>query len=149
MDNLTAVETLTESVNYIDQIETVIASMAAEDSAMVNRSDTSVLWKFRYGTVDVFVQLTGSTDEDTLTVWSPVLSLPAKDEPALLRQLMELNWLSTFEAHFAIAENGVVVVATRTVAELSPGEISRAITLVASIADEQDEPLLARFGHGS
>jgi hypothetical protein len=149
MDNLTTVEPPTANPNYVDQIETVIASMAADDSAMVNRSGSSVLWKFRYGTVDVFVQLTGSTDEDTLTVWSPVLPLPARDEGALFRELLTLNWLATFEAHFAIAENGVVVVATRTVAELSPGEISRAITLVASIADEQDESLLARFGQGS
>lgn len=146
MDTQTPVDTATDLMDHVEQIETVIASMAADDSAMVNRGGDGTLWKFQYGTVDVFVKLTGMTDDDTFTVWSPVLALPAKDEPILLRELMEMNWLATFEAQFAIADSQVVVVATRTVAEISPGEISRAITLVASIADEQDEPLLARYG---
>jgi hypothetical protein len=37
------------------------------------------------------------------------------------------------------------VLSTRTIAEISPGEISRLITVVASIADENDEALQAEF----
>jgi len=40
----------------------------------------------------------------------------------------------------------VVVVTNRSIADLSPGELSRAITIVATIADESDEPLIAEFG---
>jgi hypothetical protein len=50
------------------------------------------------------------------------------------------------EARFGIIENQVVVISTRTVAELSPGEISRIITIVATIADNYDEPLIDEFG---
>lgn len=130
----------------IDAIETVISSLATENSAMVNRSGTSSLWRFQYGSVEVYVQLTGETDEDTLTVWSSVLKLPVRDELGLLKKLMAANWLSTFETRYATTDDAVVVTTTRTVAELSPGEISRAITLVASIADENDEALQAEFG---
>ncbi len=130
----------------IEAIETVISSLATESSAMVNRSGASSLWRFQYGSVEVYVQLTGETDEDTLTVWSSVLTLPVRDEAGLFKKLMAANWLSTFEARYAITDNAVVVTTTRTVAELSPGEISRAITLVASIADENDEALQAEFG---
>jgi len=130
----------------IEAIETVISSLATESSAMVNRSGASSLWRFQYGSVEVYVQLTGETDEDTLTVWSSVLTLPVRDEAGLFKKLMAANWLSTFEARYAITDNAVVVTTTRTVAELSPGEISRAITLVASIADENDEALQADFG---
>ncbi len=130
----------------IETIETVISSLATEDSAMVNRSGGSSLWRFQYGSVEVYVQLTGETDEDTLTVWSSVLTLPVKDEAGLFKKLMAANWLSTFEARYALADQAVVVTTTRTVAELSPGEISRAITLVASIADDNDEALQAEFG---
>lgn len=142
-DQIVEEETTT---NLVGVIETVIASLASDNTAMVNRNDSGHLWKFKYGTVEIFVQLTGQSDEDALTVWSSVLKLPAKDEPKLMRQLLERNWSNTLEARFGIVNNEVVVVTTRSLADLSPGEISRAITIVATIADESDEPLLQEFG---
>jgi len=134
--------------NYINEIEGVISTMIPEGQTVQAGHDPKegYLCKFEYGSIQVYVQLTGQTDEDSLTVWSYVLSLPAKEEERLMRKLLEMNWLTTFEAHFAIVDNRVVVVATRTVAELSPGEIARAITLVANIADDNDEALIAEFG---
>ncbi|NEQ35475.1 MAG: YbjN domain-containing protein [Okeania sp. SIO3I5] len=143
IDELTEDET---TLSYIEEIETVIANMAEEQKVMVAQNEAGHLWKFKYGTVDVYVRLTGETDDDTLTVWSYVLKLPAKNEPELMRRLLQMNWLSTMESHFAIVDNQIVVVATRTVAELSPGEISRAITIVATLADDNDEPLAEEFG---
>lgn len=136
----------TNSNNYVDLIQTVIASLEQDESAMVSQTQEGYVWKFKYGTVEVFVQLTGLTDEDTFTVWSAVLQLPAKDEARLMRQLLEMNWSGTFEACFGIFNDQIVVLSTRTVAELSPGEISRIITIVATIADQNDEPLQAEFG---
>jgi len=132
-------------VSHLEVIETVISSLEQDDSAMVSKNDTGHLWKFKYGTVEVFVQLTGETDEDLLTVWSPVLDLPIKDESGLMRKLLEMNWSETFETCFGIRENKVVVLTQRTVAELSPGEISRSVTLVATIADDHDEALIEAF----
>lgn len=134
------------TVNHVEIIETVISSLDQEDTAMVSQNEEGYLWKFRYGSVEVFVQLTGSTDDDTFTVWSAVLQLPAKNEAQLMRKLLEMNWSDTFESHFAIVDNQVVVLSSRTVAELSPGEISRAITVVATIADDNDEALKSEFG---
>lgn len=135
------------AVNYVDVIQTVISSLDQDDTAMVSQGeDNNYLWKFKYGTVEVFVQLTGITDDDTFTVWSNVLKLPAKNEAQLMRKLLEMNWSDTFESHFGIVDNQVVVLSSRTVAELSPGEISRAVTIVATIADNNDEPLQAEYG---
>lgn len=137
----------TSSFNHVELIENVITTLGEDNSAMVShKPDGAYLWKFKYGTVQVFVQLTGITDEDTITVSSAVLKLPAKDEPKLMRYLLELNCTSTLEARFGIIESQVVVISTRTVAELSPGEISRIITIVATIADNYDEPLIAEYG---
>ncbi|NJM69739.1 MAG: YbjN domain-containing protein [Scytonema sp. RU_4_4] len=134
-------------INYVEIIENVIDTLEQDDSAMVSHpSEGGYRWKCKYGTVEVFVQLTGTTDEDTLTVWSAVLKLPAKDEPRLTRQLLEMNTSSTFEARFAIIENQVVVLTTRTLADLSAGEASRLITIVATIADNNDEALQSEFG---
>ncbi|NDJ19650.1 YbjN domain-containing protein [Myxacorys almedinensis] len=132
--------------DIIEVIETVIASLDQSDSAMVNQTDGGHLWKFKYGSVEVFVQLTGTSDEDTFTVWSSVLGLPAQNEPQLMKKLLEMNWLSTFEACFGIFNAQIVVLSSRTVAELSPGEVSRLITVVATIADDNDELLQAEFG---
>ncbi|MEQ9666933.1 YbjN domain-containing protein [Coleofasciculus sp. G2-EDA-02] len=134
------------TVNYVETIETVISSLEQDDSAMVSHNEEGYLWKFKYGSVEVFVQLTGSTDEDTFTVWSSVLNLPAEKEAELMRRLLEMNWSDTFEARFGIVDDQVVVLSSRTVAELSPGEISRAITIVATIADDNDEALQEEFG---
>ncbi|PPJ63384.1 YbjN domain-containing protein [Cuspidothrix issatschenkoi] len=137
----------TPAPNHVQVIENVIDTLAQDDSAMVSHAaEGGYLWKFQYGSVEVFVQLTGITDEDTITVWSAVLKLPAKDEPRLMRYLLELNCVSTFEARFGIINNQVVIISTRTLAELSPGEVSRIVTIVATIADDNDEYLQSEFG---
>jgi hypothetical protein len=131
--------------NHAEVIETVISSLDQDQSAMVNHTESGHVWKFKYGSVEVFVQLTGNTDDDTFTTWAQILKLPVQNEAQLLRKLLAMNWSDTFEARFALVDEQVVVVATRTVAELSPGEISRAITVVASIADDNDDALQAEF----
>jgi hypothetical protein len=131
--------------SHKDEVETVIYSLEQNDSAMVQASEDGYIWKFQYGTIEVFVQLTGESDEDLLTVWSAVLSLPVKNELDLLRKLMTLNWNGTFETCFSIFNNQIVVSTQRTVDDLSPAEISRSITLVATIADEYDELLQAEY----
>lgn len=136
----------TATINHVEVIENVIDSLEQDDSAMVSRNpDGNYLWKFKYGSVEVFVQLSGTSDEDTMTVWAAVLKLPVKDEPQLLRYLLELNCTTTLEARFGIIENQVVVISTRTLAEISPGEVSRLITIVATIADDNDEALQSKF----
>lgn len=150
MDFMTNYSSDTESTDttqesHLSIIETVISSLDQYDNTLVNHSEEGHIWKFKYGSVEVFVQITGLTDQDTFTVWSPVLQLPASDEMRLMRKLLEMNWSETFEACFGIFNNQVVVMVTRSVADLSPGEISRTITIVATIADDYDESLQAEF----
>lgn len=139
-------EFLVNTSTHKEMIETVISSLQQNDSAMVQESGAGYLWKFQYGSVEVFVQLTGESDDDFLSVWSFVLTLPVKDELGLLRKVLEMNCSETFEAQFGIREDRLVVISQRTVADLAPGEISRSITLVATIADNNDEYLKETFG---
>ena len=145
-ENLVNEEFIEEYSSHQEVIETVISSLDLDDTAMVNHGEEGSVWKFQYGSVEVFAQLTGETDDDLLTVWATVLKLPAKDEPGLMRKLLEMNWSSTLETCFSIQNNTVVVSAQRTVADMSPGEVSRIITLVANIADDNDELLQEEFG---
>lgn len=129
----------------LEVIETVISSLEQDGSAMVNHSEDGHLWKFKYGSVDVFVQLSGETDEDTLTVWSPVHKLPVQNESAMMRKLLEMNCGNTFEACFGLLDDSVVVFSARTLMDINPSEISRLMTIVASIADDNDEELLKNY----
>jgi hypothetical protein len=133
--------------NLFDAVETVISSLDQSDSAMVKRGETGRLWKFRYGSVDAFVQVTGHNPEDTFSAWASLLALPAKNEAKLMRQILEMNWMTTLDAKFAIMGNRIVIAMSRPVADLSASEISRAITLVATIADDYDDVFKAEYGN--
>jgi len=131
-------------VNHIVQtIQTVIASMDADDSALENQTEDT--WKFQYGTVEVVVNITGIEPTDTFTVFSTVLAAPFKDEVKMTRWLLEKNASDTFEARYAIQNDQVLVLCSRSVEDLSPAEISRIITIVASVADASDEFLVESF----
>ncbi|AFY56259.1 protein of unknown function (DUF1821) [Rivularia sp. PCC 7116] len=144
MDDLT---TETESINHVEVIENVIDTLEQNDSAMVSHpAEGAYLWKFKYGSVEVFVQLTGTSDEDMITVWSSVLRLPGKDEPTMMRSLLQMNCSATLEARFGIIEDQVVVISKRTLEDLSAAEVSRLITIVATIADDNDEDLQSKYG---
>ncbi|MEL7067028.1 MAG: YbjN domain-containing protein [Cyanobacteria bacterium J06581_3] len=133
------------SSSFVDVIETVISSLEQDSSAMVNHSEEGHTWKFQYGSVEVYVQLSGETEEDMFTTWSPVHKLPVHSEPEMMRKLLEMNCGSTFEACFGLIDQSVVVFATRTLKDINPSEISRLMTIVASIADENDEELLKNY----
>lgn len=133
------------TTSYVEVIETVISSLEQEGTAMVNHSEGGYLWKFQYGTVNVYVQLSGESDDDTLTTWSPVHKLPVQNEADMMRRLLELNCGNTFEACFGLIDQSVVVFASRTLKDINASEISRLMTIVASIADENDEVLLKDY----
>ena len=145
IENQSNEEFIEEYSNHQEVIETVISSLDLDKTAMVNHGKEGSLWKFQYGSVEVFAHLTGETDDDLLTVWATVLKLPAKDELGLMRRLLEMNWSGTFETCFSIKDDMVVVSAQRTVADMYPAEVSRIITLVANIADDNDEILQEEF----
>lgn len=127
---------------YIEMIETVISSLEQEGTAMVSHTQEGYVWKFGYGAAkEVFVQLTGFTDDDTLTVWSPVANLPSEGAADLALKLLSLNWTTTLEGRFALVNDRIVVVASRTLAGLSAAEVSRSITIVATLADDYSNGL--------
>jgi Putative bacterial sensory transduction regulator len=130
---------------YVDTVEAIISTLGENPQRDTKIQRPQHVWKFKYGTVDVFVYLTGESAEDTLMVWSPVLTLPAKDEAELHKFLLEKNWLDTLEARFAVKGEQIVLTCSRTLQDLDPGEVSRAITIVATLADDYDEVLIEKF----
>lgn len=145
MSTVEADSSFAPSVNHVVQtIQTVISSMDADNSALENQTEDT--WKFQYGSVEVVVNITGIEPSDTFTVFATVLAAPFKDEAKMTRWLLEKNAADTFEARYAIQNDQVLVLASRSVEDLSPAEISRIITIVAAIADDNDEILKENFG---
>ncbi|MGQ9836474.1 MAG: YbjN domain-containing protein [Cyanobacteriota bacterium] len=132
-----------EPIRYVEIISAVISTLK-EDAAYENHEQGHT-WKFTYGTVNVFVHLSGESAEDTLAVWSPVLTLPVAEPAKLMQKLLEKNWVDTLEARFCIWNNQVILNHYRSLEEITAREISRAITIVASLADEHSKPLQAEF----
>ncbi len=137
--------TETFEASHIDIIETVIASLDQKNDAMVSQDEDGYIWKFTYGSVTVYVQLTGTYEEDSLTVWSPILKLPVTNQTDLMEELLTMNCGETFEACYGISNQEVLILASRILADINPGEISRLITIVATIADEMDDVLKAKY----
>jgi hypothetical protein len=142
-----------ESIDIVEEIEAVIASLDSDKTAMVSHSEPGHLWKFCYGSVEVMVQVTGSTDDDSFTAWASVfdfgtaaLDTPSSPHAQLMHKVLEMNWLGTLDAKFAISGDKLVVAVTRPIADISAGEISRGITLVATIADDHDDAFKAEYG---
>lgn len=131
------VEEELESIPFPDLVATVISSLK-DDVAYESRDSDGHTWKFSYGKAEVFVHLSGETEGDTLTVWSPVLQRPFANEAKLFESLLAKNWSDTLEARFSLWNDQIVLHSSRTLADISPSEISRAITLVATLADETD-----------
>jgi len=129
--------------HIVETIQTVIASMDADNSALENQTNDT--WKFQYGTVEVVVNITGIAPTDTFTVFATVLTAPFKNEAQMTRWLLEKNATETFESRYAIQNDQVLVLSSRSVEDLSPAEISRIITIVAAIADTNDEFLIEHF----
>ena len=134
--------------SHVDVIETVIASLDQGGNAMVSRDGDAYLWKFIYGSVSVYVQLTGTDDEDTLTAWSPILKLPVTNQSELMQELLAMNCGETFEACYGISNQEVLILASRILADINPGEISRLMTIVATIADDMDDVLQKKYPTG-
>ncbi len=132
-------------LNPLEIIETVISGLDQSGNPLVSQVDESRIWKFSYGSATIFVQLTGTQAESTFTIWSPVLKLPVQNTSGLYQKLLELNWLITLEARFAIFEDQVMILASRTLAGIGPSEIARGITIVATLADDYDDALQAEF----
>jgi Putative bacterial sensory transduction regulator len=144
---------LMESIDVIEEIEAVISSLDYDKTAMVSHGAQGHLWKFKYGSVEVMVQITGQTDDDSFTAWANVFSFgsasldaPSSQHAKLMHKVLEMNWLGTLDAKFAISGEQLVLAVTRPIADLSPTEISRGITLVATLADDNDDAFLAEYG---
>lgn len=86
-------------------------------------------------------------DHGTLLLLAPVMGVPAGDRERFYRRLLELSFLTTGDAAFAIdaAKDQVYVRALRRLSGLDYEELEDLLDTVGRTADEWDDTLKADF----
>jgi hypothetical protein len=89
-------------------------------------------------------------DHGVLLFVAPVIPVPATGRETLYRRLLELSFLTTSDAAFAIDtdRDEVVVRALRRLSGLDYEEFEDLLETVGKVADDWDDTLRAEFGQG-
>jgi len=87
-------------------------------------------------------------DHGVLLFVAPVMALPATGRETLYKKLLELSFLSTSDAAFAIdnQRDEIVVRALRRLSGLDYEEFEDLLETVGKVADDWDDALKAEFG---
>ena len=83
-----------------------------------------------------------------LMLFSPIMTVPITGREALFRRLLELSFLTTSDAAFAInaSTDEVVVRVLRRLSALDYEEFEDLVATVGDVADHWDDPLIRDFG---
>jgi hypothetical protein len=133
----------------------------ADATAMVNaylarfkeRADTSIQPLDEHGYTQArkgsaTIGLNVLDDHGLLLLLAPVMPVPAHDREAFYRRLLELSFLTTADAAFAIdaAKDEVFVRALRRLSGLDYEEFEDLLDTVGRVADDWDDALRREFG---
>jgi hypothetical protein len=127
-------------------VNAYIARYAAQSGAAIPPLDDSGFTQVRKGSVMVGVN--ALEDHGVLLFIAPVMKLPKVPPATLYRRLLELSFLATADAAFAIdaQKNEVYVRALRRLSGLDFEEFEDLLDTVGKVADEWDDALKQEFG---
>lgn len=87
-------------------------------------------------------------EQGVLMVFSPIMAVPVTGREAFYRRLLELSFVTTSDASFAINahQDEVVVRNLRRLSGLDYEEFADILTTVGEVADTWDDQLIAEYG---
>jgi Tir chaperone protein (CesT) family len=87
-------------------------------------------------------------DQGVLMVFSPIMSVPVTGREMFYRRLLELSFVTTSDAAFAInaPQNEVVARCLRRLSALDYEEFEDIVATVGEVADKWDDALIGEFG---
>ncbi|APR77384.1 Hypothetical protein A7982_02731 [Minicystis rosea] len=87
-------------------------------------------------------------DQGVLMVFSPIMPVPVTGREAFYRRLLELSFVTTADAAFAIntARDEVVVRSLRRLSALDYEEFEDILATVGEVADHWDDELIRDYG---
>lgn len=106
-------------------------------------------WRwFNLGSAEGRAAVIESDGELYLAAEAPIMQLPSDKELILplMRELLEMNTVLSGTVRLGIKNEWVVATATRMVADLGGNDCAACINAVMRMADNLDDPLLAKYG---
>ena len=127
-------------------VDDYLARFAERSGLVVPALDASGYTYIKRGSTGTAVNVL--EDHGMLLLLAPVMPVPETRREEFYRRLLELSFLATSDAAFAIdeAKNEVYVRALRRLSGLDYEELEDLIDTVGSTADEWDDALKKEFG---
>jgi hypothetical protein len=127
-------------------VNAYLARFAERSRTKVEELDTSGYTQVKRGSASVGVNVL--PDHGVLLFLAPVMKVPLTGREDLYRRILELSFLSTSDAAFAVdaQKDEVYVRALRRLSGLDYEEFEDLLDTVGKVADEWDDRLRAEFG---
>jgi hypothetical protein len=127
-------------------IDTYLARFGVRSGALLESLDAAGYTRVRKGTATVDIHVL--EDHGVLLFVAPVMRVPPGGREALYLRLLELSFLTTSDAAFAIDNHSdeVVVRSLRRLSGLDYEEFEDLLETVGKVADDWAETLQAEFG---
>jgi len=127
-------------------VNAYIARFGERAGSTLESLDASGYVLIRKGSASVGINVL--EDHGVLLFVAPVMAVPATGRETLYRKLLELSFLSTSDAAFAIDSHRdeIVVRSLRRLSGLDYEEFEDLLETVGKVADEWDDTLKAEFG---
>jgi hypothetical protein len=129
-------------------VNAYLARFAQRAEVTITPLDEAGYTQVRKGSITVGVN--ALSDHGVLLFVAPVFKVPKHAPEGLFRRLLELSFLATSDAAFAIdaQKEEIYVRALRRLSGLDYEEFEDLLDTVGKVADEWDDVLKAEFGHG-
>ena len=129
-------------------VNAYLARFAERAGTLLEPLDESGYTQVKKGSASIGIN--ALDDHGVLLFLAPVLKVPATGREALYRRILELSFLTTSDAAFAIdaEKDEVYVRALRRLSGLDYEEFEDLLDTVGKVADEWDDVLQAEFGQG-
>ncbi|WP_394842403.1 YbjN domain-containing protein [Pendulispora brunnea] len=126
-------------------VNAYLAQFADRAGATLDELDDSGYTQVRKGSASVGINVLG--DHGVLLLLAPVMSVPKAHKERFYRRLLELSFLTTADAAFAIdaQKDEVYVRALRRLSGLDYEEFEDLLETVGKVADEWDDVLRKEF----
>jgi hypothetical protein len=127
-------------------VNAYIARFSSRAGSPLEELDHSGYMQVRKGSANVGVNVL--EDHGVLLLLAPVMAVPATDKEKFYRRLLELSFITTSDAAFAIdaQKDEVYVRALRRLSGLDYEEFEDLLDTVGKVADEWDDALKKEFG---
>jgi hypothetical protein len=126
-------------------VNAYLTRFAARANKEIAPLDANGYSQLKKGSVSIGINVL--EDHGVLLILAPIMPVPKTNRESLYRRLLELSFLTTSDAAFAIdhAKDEVYVRALRRLSGLDYEEFEDLVATVARVSDEWDDPLRAEF----